>query len=219
MGRRVRSTRRRQDAPDLPRVPLEDRTVGRGVPPPRTAGEYRPSMFLTVTLPSYGPVSPCRVHLGIRAAMTIGGRRWMRCTSRSWSTGSGRTCAAAPATGCSTSPPSNPNDASPRTCTPPSAAPSPARCCGQVVAATYLQLWWPPLRPARLCRPAARSGPASDYVDPDTGEVLPTWEQALDRLDARPGRAAGACAAVRRAAGHGRHHRPLARTPTGPSAT
>ena len=27
--RRVRSTRRRQDAPDLPRVPLEDRTVGR----------------------------------------------------------------------------------------------------------------------------------------------------------------------------------------------
>ena len=27
--RRVRSTRRRQDAPDLPRVPQEDRTVGR----------------------------------------------------------------------------------------------------------------------------------------------------------------------------------------------
>jgi hypothetical protein len=28
-GRRVRSTRRRQDVPDLPRVPVEDRTVGR----------------------------------------------------------------------------------------------------------------------------------------------------------------------------------------------
>ncbi|HEX6235985.1 MAG TPA: replication initiator, partial [Acidimicrobiales bacterium] len=27
--RRVRSTRRRQDAPDLPRVPMEDRTIGR----------------------------------------------------------------------------------------------------------------------------------------------------------------------------------------------
>ncbi len=28
-GRRVRSTRRRQDVPDLPRVPVEDRTIGR----------------------------------------------------------------------------------------------------------------------------------------------------------------------------------------------
>jgi hypothetical protein len=28
-GRRVRSTRRRQDAPDLPRLPMEDRTIGR----------------------------------------------------------------------------------------------------------------------------------------------------------------------------------------------
>jgi hypothetical protein len=27
--RRVRSTRRRQDAPDLPRIPIEDRTIGR----------------------------------------------------------------------------------------------------------------------------------------------------------------------------------------------
>src|SRR5262245_65679582 len=27
--RRVRSTRRRQDAPDLPRMPMEDRTIGR----------------------------------------------------------------------------------------------------------------------------------------------------------------------------------------------
>ena len=37
VGRRVRSTRRRQDAPDLPRVPQEHRTVGPGVHAPRTA--------------------------------------------------------------------------------------------------------------------------------------------------------------------------------------
>src|SRR5918995_1303945 len=56
-GRRVRSTRRRQDAPHLPRAPMEDRTIGRvfTAPDGRT---YRPSMFLTLTLPSYGPVGP-----------------------------------------------------------------------------------------------------------------------------------------------------------------
>ena len=54
--RRVRSTRRRQDAPELPRVAMEDRTIGRvfTAPDGRT---YRPSMFLTLTLPSYGRVT------------------------------------------------------------------------------------------------------------------------------------------------------------------
>ena len=46
-----RSTRRRQDAPDLPRRPVERRTVGRVF-----AGRYRPSTFLTLTLDSYGRV-------------------------------------------------------------------------------------------------------------------------------------------------------------------
>ena len=54
-SRRVRSTRRRQDAPDLPRVPMENRTVGRTFAA-ADGQEYRPSMFLTLTLPSYGPV-------------------------------------------------------------------------------------------------------------------------------------------------------------------
>jgi hypothetical protein len=54
--RRVRSTRRRHDAPDLPRLRMEDRTIGRVFTAPggRT---YRPSMFLTLTLPSYGRVT------------------------------------------------------------------------------------------------------------------------------------------------------------------
>ncbi|RKT84227.1 hypothetical protein SAMN05421805_103153 [Saccharopolyspora antimicrobica] len=49
--RQVRSTRRRQDSPDLPRKPVEQRTIGR-----EFAGRYRPSMFTTLTLPSYGQV-------------------------------------------------------------------------------------------------------------------------------------------------------------------
>ncbi|WP_210414772.1 replication initiator [Microlunatus elymi] len=56
-ARRVRSTRRRQDAADLPRVPVEDRTVGRVFETP-DGRRYRPSMFVTITLPSYGKVKP-----------------------------------------------------------------------------------------------------------------------------------------------------------------
>jgi len=51
----VRSTRRRSDAGDLPVRPVEPRTVGRTF----TAADgkvYRPSMFVTLTLPSYGRI-------------------------------------------------------------------------------------------------------------------------------------------------------------------
>jgi hypothetical protein len=54
-SRRVRSTRRRDDAADLPRVPVEDRSVGRTFTG-REGREYRPSMFVTLTLPSYGRI-------------------------------------------------------------------------------------------------------------------------------------------------------------------
>ncbi len=116
-SRRVRSTRRRQDAVDLPRVPVEDRSVGRAFTAP-DGTTYRPSMFVTLTLGSYGPdraraPAPRRG----RAATTIGGQRWRRCTSRSCSTGGCRTCAGAPATGCSTSARSSRSAGWPRTST------------------------------------------------------------------------------------------------------
>ncbi|MGH3501371.1 MAG: replication initiator [Nocardioidaceae bacterium] len=53
----------------------------------------------------------------------------------------------------------------------------------QVVAATYAQLWWPsrdePVYVDTL--PVWIDG--AGYVDPDTGAVLPTWDEALDALD------------------------------------
>jgi hypothetical protein len=58
-GRRARSTRRRDDVADLPRVPCEARTVGRTFTG-RDGRTYRPSMFVTLTLPSYGRVTPGR---------------------------------------------------------------------------------------------------------------------------------------------------------------
>src|SRR5262245_6778316 len=65
-GRRVRSTRRRQGVPDLPKLPMHDHTLGRVYEAP-DGKTYRPSMFLTLTLGSYGrvradgtPVDPAR---------------------------------------------------------------------------------------------------------------------------------------------------------------
>jgi hypothetical protein len=46
-----RSTKRRQDAPNLPRRRVEKRTLGR-----EFAGRFRPSMFVTLTCDSYGRV-------------------------------------------------------------------------------------------------------------------------------------------------------------------
>ncbi|WP_433680639.1 replication initiator [Nocardia sp. CA-119907] len=49
--RRKRSTRRRDDMPDLPRLKLTNRTIDEAV-----LGKYRFSMFVTLTLPSYGRI-------------------------------------------------------------------------------------------------------------------------------------------------------------------
>ncbi|SBW18313.1 replication initiator protein [Candidatus Protofrankia californiensis] len=54
--RRTRSTKRRQDAPDLPRLPVDRRTVGRTFTAP-DGTVWRPSMFLTLTCDSYGRVN------------------------------------------------------------------------------------------------------------------------------------------------------------------
>ncbi|MEV0466222.1 replication initiator [Nocardia tengchongensis] len=50
--KRRRSTRRRQDAPNLPRKKVERRTIGQTF----ADGKYRPGMFLTLTMDSYGKV-------------------------------------------------------------------------------------------------------------------------------------------------------------------
>ncbi len=52
-AKRQRSTKRRQDAGELPVRKVAKTTVGK-----QYAGKYRPSMFLTLTLPSYGKVGP-----------------------------------------------------------------------------------------------------------------------------------------------------------------
>ena len=58
-ARQARSTRRRPGLPDLPRLPAESRSVGRTFAAP-SGKSYRPSMFVTLTVPSFGRVVPRR---------------------------------------------------------------------------------------------------------------------------------------------------------------
>jgi hypothetical protein len=54
-ARRHRSTRRRQDAPDLPKRKISPRTLGKTYTAP-DGKTFRPSLFVTLTRPSYGRV-------------------------------------------------------------------------------------------------------------------------------------------------------------------
>jgi hypothetical protein len=55
----------------------------------------------------------------------------------------------------------------------------------QVVRATYVQVWWPRFdRPVYVNRTPVWDG--AGYCDTDTGQVLPTFDQALDDLELTP---------------------------------
>lgn len=56
--RRTRSTRRLVSMPELPKVQADHTSVGRTFTDPRTGATFRPSMFVTLTLPSYGRIDP-----------------------------------------------------------------------------------------------------------------------------------------------------------------
>src|SRR5262245_47040023 len=179
-SRRVRSTRRRQDAPDLPRVPVEDRTIGRVFTAP-DGKTHRPSMFLTLTLGSYGrvttegvPVDPERYDYR-RAALDA--LHFPKLVDRFWQ--NLRRCAGYQAQYFATIEPQ-------RRLAPHMHAAIrgaiPRQVLRAVRAATYHQLWWPshdrPVYVERLPVWTERG-----YSDPTTGELLPTWDQALDAID------------------------------------
>lgn len=181
--RRVRSTRRRQDAPDLPRIAQEDRTVGRVFATPE-GREYRPSMFLTLTMPSYGAVTIRGVpadpsHYDYRR-QALDSLHFARLVDRFWQ--NLRRAAGYKVQYFGAVEPQ-------RRLVPHLHAAIrgaiPRATIRQVVAATYLQLWWPSFDQAvYVHRHPVWDG--KGYVDVDTGEVLPTWDEALDQLAANP---------------------------------
>ncbi|WP_228808424.1 helitron helicase-like domain-containing protein [Nocardia farcinica] len=176
---RKRSTRRRQEQPDLPRRKVAKTTVGR-----QYAGKYRPSMFVTLTLPSYGRVGPDGAPLDpdsydyTRAARDIIHfsalfdrfiQNYRRATGRDVqyfaTVEPQRRGAPHIHVGIRGS--------------------DPRALIRQLAAATYHQVWWPHhdrevYEPGRL--------PQWDYTqgcftDPDTNEPVPTWSEVLDLMD------------------------------------
>ena len=188
--RRVRSTRRRQDAPDLPRVPMDAATVGKTFTAPDGA-TYRPSMFVTLTLPGYGriarglgvPVDPSTYDYRQAALDALHFPklvdRWVQNLRR---------CAGYSVQYFGAV------EAQRRL------APHlhialrgavPRATLRAVTAATYVQLWWPSHTDDDVVYTSADDYPVFDrasgrYVDPATGEALTTWGEALDALDADP---------------------------------
>jgi hypothetical protein len=184
-GRRVRSTRRRQGVPDLPKLPMHDYTIGRvyEAPDGRT---YRPSMFLTLTLGSYGrvrddgtPVDPGSYEYR-RAALDA--LHFPKLVDRFWQ--NLRRCAGYRVQYFATI------EAQRRLAPHLHAAMRgtiPRTVIGQVRAATYHQLWWPAHdQPVYVDRLPQWSDEKGGYVDPATGKLLPSWDQALDALGADP---------------------------------
>jgi hypothetical protein len=180
--RRHRSTRRRQDATPLPRRPVDARTVGKTYTTP-DGKTFRPSLFVTLTCPSYGqvgedgaPADPdaydyttaARDALHFAALFDRFIQNLRRYTGHDLQY---------------------------------FAAIEPQRRLAphihialrgtisraelrEVIAATYHQVWWPSTKAARyeVGHLPAWDEDAGTYLDPETGEVLPTWDQALDAI-------------------------------------
>jgi hypothetical protein len=173
-----RSTRRRQDSPDLPRRPVQRRTVGRVF-----AGRYRPSTFITLTLGSYGrvdgdgaAVDPDRYDYRRAARDAI---HFPALLNRFWQ--NTRRCVGWDVQYFGTVEPQK------------RGAPHfhaairgaiPRAELRAITAATYHQVWWP--AHDQLVYEGARlpvwDTRAKAFTHPDTGRPLPTWEQACEEL-------------------------------------
>ncbi|HEX5114065.1 MAG TPA: replication initiator [Pseudonocardiaceae bacterium] len=179
-GRRpvTRSTKRRQDAPDLPRRAVAKTTVGR-----EFAGKFRPSMFVTLTCDSYGPVRddgtpvhPDRYDYRRAARDAV---HFSSLVDRWWQ--NLRRVVGWDAQYFATVEPQR------------RAAPHlhaairgsvPHEVIRQVTAATYHQVWWPAHDELRYGGDHLPVWDANGhrFVDPDTRQPLATWDEAVDHV-------------------------------------
>ena len=179
--RRYRSTRRRQDGPTCPNGRISPRTVGKTYTA-KDGKVFRPSMFITLTWPG-SAASPRTAPRPTRAPTTISGRPGMRCTSRRcWSrfTQNLRRVLSYEAQYFTIEPQKR---LAPHVHVAMRGTLSRTEL-RQIIAATYHQVWWPSTDQIRFegdYLPVwyeARGG----YLDPATGELLPTWDEALDAI-------------------------------------
>ena len=184
-ARRSRSTRRRQDAAPLPRRKVSPRTVGRVFTAP-DGKSYRPSMFLTLTCDSYGPVTgdgtpadPATYDYqrAARDALHFAALfdRFIKNLRRVLGYEVQYFGAVEPQRRLAPHIHIAIRGSVPRS------------VLRQVIAATYHQVWWPSTDVIRF---DGDELPVWDedtrtYLDPATGEVLPTWDQALDAIGSK----------------------------------
>ncbi|UVS76331.1 replication initiator [Actinokineospora sp. UTMC 2448] len=173
----VRSTRRRQDAPNLPRRRVEKRTLGR-----EYAGGYRPSMFVTLTCDTYGPVgadgaprdfATYDYRRAARDAVHFASLvdRWWQNLRRvvGWDVQYFATV-----------------EPQKRTAPHLHAAirgSTPHEAIRQVTAATYLQVWWPAHDQLVYGGEHLPVWDDGRFVDPDTRRPLTAWADALDQVE------------------------------------
>jgi len=183
--RRVRSTRRRHDAPDLPRRRIDPRTVGRTYASP-DGTTFRPSMFVTLTCDSYGKVNPDGTPTDPesydyqRAARDA--LHFSKLTDR-FVQNLRRVVGYDIQYFASIEPQRR---LAPHVHMAIRGAISRAEL-RQVVAATYHHVWWPPChQPVYTDQLPIWDEQQDAYVDPKAGAPLPNWDDALDALDADP---------------------------------
>ncbi len=181
-ARRHRSTRHRQDAPDLPRRRVDGRTIGKSYTTP-DGKTFRPSMFLTLTCPSYGkvagdgtPVDPDRYDYtrAARDALHFAALfdRFIQNLRRFLGYDVQYFAAVEPQ-----------RRLAPHIHIAIRGVVSRAEL-RQVLAATYHQVWWPPTGTGRYdgAHLPVWDQHSGIYIDPTTGEVLPSWDDALDAI-------------------------------------
>ncbi|SIJ23236.1 Uncharacterised protein [Mycobacteroides abscessus subsp. abscessus] len=179
---RTRSTKRRQDAIDLPTRQVRHTTLGQ-----QYAGKYRPSMFLTLTCDSYGPIragapldpGSYDYRRAARDAIHFAALvdRFMQNLRRvlGWEVQYFATV--------------EPQKR---------AAPHlhmalrgaiPHAVVRQVAAATYHQVWWPNHDQLIYDNPDHQpvwDADRATFIDPDTGMPLAAWDEAMQAIDDDP---------------------------------
>jgi len=173
-----RSTRRRQDAPNLPRRPIERRTLGQVF-----AGRYRPSTFVTLTLDSYGKVDATGAAIDPdsydyrRAARDA--IHFPALVDRFWQ--NTRRCVGWDVQYFGTVEPQKRGAPHFHTAL---RGTIPRAELRAITAATYHQVWWPPHDQLVYTadRPPVWDTRTKAFTDPDTGVPLPTFDQACQQL-------------------------------------
>ncbi|GAA3624666.1 hypothetical protein GCM10022223_47180 [Kineosporia mesophila] len=189
--RRIRSTRRREDTPDLPKRDMVNTTLGRAFTG-RDGQVFRPSMFLTVTLPSYGrvrsdgtPADPGTYDYRRAARDAIAFSRLIDRLIQNLRRVAGYDVQYFAAVEPQRRLAAHAHFAIRGTI--------PRALIKQVVAATYHQVWWPETgapvyddlhRPLwQADRDNREDRYAGTFVDPVSGSPLIAWDDALDAID------------------------------------